>query len=263
MKLSLELTEKELNELNGNRENLKTLLISRVLYNESLDFEFSKGQEKEMWFLSENEIIKLYLDQNVEKRVTVLENDIIDEYNKNKEYFKEKNINFEDARNIIRGRLEEQSNFLLSENLVKNLVDEMTEDVTLSKEDLKFSHGDPGIIKLLIIIQLANKKAKETDFFEKNKEVIEVIKNNIRVNYYINLFVKANLNITEEELEKIYQDEKEKLNTLSKEEAMQVIFNQLATLKSDLIKREIANNAYSKYNLEEIVVKYLGSDENK
>lgn len=260
--LELAFNEKELKEINGNRELMRNVLISRALYNESLKVQFNEEQEKEMWFLAENEIMRLYMDQKIEKRIFVNENSIIESYNQNKERFEKEGISFAKAREIIENELIERQNFYLSEDLVKKLIDEMSDNISISKEDLKFSHGDPAILKTLILINLLNENASKTDFFEKNSEIIKTIKENVRLNYFIELQVRANLQITEEEINEIYKNEAEKLKNYSEEEAKQIIVNELIPLKAELIKNEIARIAYENNKISEIIDNYLGKEDN-
>lgn len=263
MKFELSLNDEELKELNGDRDKLINILISRALYNESLDISFSDTQKKEMWYLCENEIIKLFIEQTVKPRLAVTENDIIEAYNQNKEIFDKENVKFSQAREIIKQQLTAQVNYSLSEDLIKHLINEMDDKVSISKEDILFSHGNPDVLKTLIIINLIKENKKSQQFFESNKEIIDTIEKNVRVNYYIELKIRSGIEVTEEEVNNIYEKEKENeaLAKLNENEAKNVIANQLIQLKSNILRNKISQEAYEKYNLESIVEKYLGKEE--
>ena len=99
--MELKLSEKELKNLSKDENAIKLNLVSKALYNESLNFKFNEDDLKNIWFNEQNLILDLYMRKKVEPRVMVNENLVIEEYNNNKKIFEENNMNFEQARNYI------------------------------------------------------------------------------------------------------------------------------------------------------------------
>ena len=174
--MELKLSEKELTNLSKDENAIKLNLVSKALYNESLNFKFNEEDLKNIWFNEQNLILDLYMRKKVEPRVMVNENLVIEEYNNNKKIFEENNMNFEQARNYILERLTTQVNEGLFEDLVKKLMNEMGDNVSLSKEDILFTKGDPNLIKAILLISVLNENAKQDNFFNEFEEDIDLLK---------------------------------------------------------------------------------------
>ena len=188
--MELKLSEKELKNLSNDENAIRLNLISKALYNESLNFKFTEDDLKNIWFNEQNLILDLYMRKKVEPRVMVNENLVIEEYNNNKKLFEENNMNFEQARNYILERLTTQVNEGLFEDLVKKLMNEMGENVSLSKEDILFTKGDPNLIKAILLISVLNENAKKDNFFNDFEEDIDLLKKDARLNYYLNKLIE-------------------------------------------------------------------------
>ena len=87
--MELKLSEKELKNLSKDENAIKLNLVSKALYNESLNFKFNEEDLKNIWFNEQNLILDLYMRKKVEPRVMVNENLVIEEYNNNKKIFEE------------------------------------------------------------------------------------------------------------------------------------------------------------------------------
>ena len=87
--MELKLSEKELTNLSKDENAIKLNLVSKALYNESLNFKFNEEDLKNIWFNEQNLILDLYMRKKVEPRVMVNENLVIEEYNNNKKIFEE------------------------------------------------------------------------------------------------------------------------------------------------------------------------------
>ena len=85
--MELKLSEKELTNLSKDENAIKLNLVSKALYNESLNFKFNEEDLKNIWFNEQNLILDLYMRKKVEPRVMVNENLVIEEYNNNKKIF--------------------------------------------------------------------------------------------------------------------------------------------------------------------------------
>ena len=62
---------------------------------------------------------------------------------------------------------------------------------------------------------------------EQNKKDLEVIRDNVYINYYLDLEVRKNVKVTQEEVAEIYEKEKAKLGNVTPNSAYQQIANSL------------------------------------
>ncbi|WP_068267808.1 hypothetical protein [Caviibacter abscessus] len=245
--LSLELTEKELEQANYNPEAIKNILVSRAIYNESYNYEFTEEQLEEIKYIEQNEAVRLYMRKTVEPRLLVTETTIIDKYNENKSYFESQNISFSKAHDIIKNQLTQEINFGLEQDLVYNLVHNMEESVTLSKQDLVFTKGNPDLIKSILLQNLLKQEAIKNTFFEDNADELETIKKEIRLKYYADILCSKDVKITEEEVSKYYVDHTKDFENMD----IQYAYSQISTF---LFQTKVNENM-SKY-IKEITDKY-------
>ena len=258
--LTLEMTSDELKAVEYNEEAIKNILVSRAIYNESYNYEFNEKEAEEIKYLEKNEIIRLYMHKTVEPRVIVTENSIIDRYNKDKAYFDNQNIPFTKAHEIIKSQLNAEVNYGLEQDLVTNLVHNMADTVTLKKEDIIFSKGDPELIKTMVLFELLTIEANKIDFFNKYAKDIDILKKEVRIKYYVNHICSKDIKITEEQVSKFYVDHTNDFSGVD----IQVAYNNIASylFQQEMDKRtnEYILSISEKYHLDEEVKKYKKDD---
>ena len=259
--MELKLTKEELEKLEYNENSIRSNLISKALYNESLNYEFSEEDLKNIWFNEENLVLDLYMRKKVEPRVMVTEDSIIAEYNANKQIFEENKMNFEEARNYIINRLTNVVNEGLFEDLVKKLMNEMDESVSLSKEDVLFTKGDPNLIKAILLISVLNVNAKKDNFFEENKEEIELLRKDARLNYYYSRLVEQDAVVTNESvlnnMQEISKNNFELVKDMSQEDLYKQVGNAMLNQKIEEVRSKILTRIVEENNIEELVKGYL------
>lgn len=246
-KLNLTLSQQELQQMNYEKETVRNVLISRAIYNESLEYKFPIEEEKNIDFLYETEELRYFVRKEVESKLMINENQIIDEYNKNKEYFDTNKISFKDAREMIKVELTKQQCLVLEQDYVTDLVKNMKDEISISKEKILYSNGNAETLKQILINNLLFEAANKVDFFNTNKENIEIIKQEIRMNFFVRSINSIDVTVTEEEVVKFYSE-----NTKNYEGVeTSVAYNQIyANLREDKINKNI-----SKY-IEKIATKY-------
>lgn len=259
--MKVELTKDEIKELGKNEEIIRTNLLSRAIYAESLEYEFSKEELKELWFLTENNILGLYMQNKVQPRVMINEDRIAEVYKENKEYFDTNNINFENARNIILERLTEEQNQTLFFDLVEKLINEMGDNISLSKEDILYTKGNPNLIKSILLISVLRENAKKDGFLEEFKEKIELAEKDTKLNYYLNLYLSKKVVVTKEEvidkMQEIQKTNFEEVKSYSQEELYQSVGNLLVNEKANEIRNELFETLIKKYDIEKKVKEYI------
>ena len=254
--LSLELTKEELEEIKYNSDIIKNLLVSRAIYNESCNHEFTESEIEEIKYIEKNEAVKLYIRKAVEPRIVINENEIIDQYNLEKSFFESKNIQFAKAREIIKERLTNELNYGLEQDLIHNIVNNMEGSVTLSKKDILFSKGDPNIIKSILIQNLLNQEAIKKTFFEENKEELKTINKEIRLKYYVNILCSKDVIISDKEVSKYYVDNTKEFEGVDMQSAYSQISNYLYQLKVNENTSKFIESVIKKYNLDKEIEKY-------
>lgn len=255
--MKFEIKEEVLKNIKGNKDAILSILIAQGLYNDSLEYTFNEEDKKNIWYFSEVEIIKMYMRKIVKPRLLVTENSIIEKYNENKKYFDDNNILFKDAREMIKNQLTDEVNFGLEEDFVKKMISEMKENVEMTQEDIKYTKGNPEMIKVILLINLVTKHAGATDFYEVEKDNILDIKKNIRLNYYLNKISSENIEVTEEEINAVFENQKADVANLSVVEANNRIGQAIFEQKIAMAKNKYISGIIEKYNLEKELEKYM------
>ncbi len=255
--LDLKLNEKELEMVNYDKESIRNLLLSRAIYNESLEYEFTKEELKNLEFFEKSEALKLYMRKTVEPRVMVNENTIIEEYNKNKEFFEGQGISFKEAHDIIKNDLTNQVNYGLEQDLVKKLISDMEDSISLSKEDIQYTNGDPTLLKTVLLNTLLEKEATKIDFFNANKEELELINQEIRMNYYIRVINSKDVDVSTEAISKYYIDNTKEFENMDLQVAYNQIYNHLINEEVAKNTNKYAESVIEKYNINDLVEEHL------
>ena len=89
----------------------------------------------------------------------------------------------------------------------------MEDKVEITKKEILFSKGDAEVLKTLIVGKVIEKKMNDEKFEEQeqNQKDLEVIKDNVYINYYLDLEVRKNVKVNQEEIAEIYEKEKQNL----------------------------------------------------
>ncbi|WP_067141869.1 hypothetical protein [Oceanivirga salmonicida] len=255
--LKLELSEKELEAVKYNKESIRSLILSRAIYNESLEYDFTDEELRTMEFFQKTESLKLYIRKIVEPKVMVNENVIIDEYNRNKELFDGQKIEFKEAHDIIKRDLTNQMYYNLEQDFIKGLISEMDDNISLSKNDVLHTEGDPNLLKTVLINTLLENKLANTDFYDENKSDIELISQEIRMNYYVRVINSKNIEITNEEISKFYVDNSTEFENMDLQTAYNQIYNHLFNNIVTENTNQYVESIIEKYDINERVEKSL------
>jgi hypothetical protein len=255
--LTLELTEDELKAMKYNKEAITNLLVSRAIYNESYNYNFSETELRDLKYLEKNELIHFYMHKTVEPRVIVTENAIIDKYNENKEFFEKSKIPFSKAHDIIKNELNNEVNYGLEQDLVSSLVHNMEDTVTLKKEDIVFTKGDPNLIKTMLLFELLDKEAKKSDFYNKNANDIDILKKEVRLKFFVNVICSKDIVINEEKVSRYYVDNTKDFENMDMQEAYNRISSYLFQKELNEKTAKYLEDIKEKYNLDAEVKKYV------
>ena len=97
---------------------------------------------------------------------------------------------------------------------------------------------------------------EESNFEENNKDDIEIIKDNVYINYYLDLEVRKNVKVTQEEIAEIYENEKAKLGNVTPNSAYQQIANALLNNRAIEERNKLINKISEEYKIEEVAKEY-------
>ena len=140
----------------------------------------------------------------------------------------------------------------------------MGDSVEITKKELLFSKGNPEVIKTIIVGKIIGKKMADEKFEEQeqNKKDLEIIKDSVYINYYLDLKVKKNVKVTQEEITQIYENEKAKLGNVTPNSAYQQIANGLLNKKAIEERNNLINKIAEEYKVDEVAKEYTENEEN-
>jgi len=157
--------------------------------------------------------------------------------------------------------LNQQVAVLEAEELNK-LVEEMEDKLEISKKEILFSKGDSEVLKTLLVGKIISKKMADEKFEdqEQNKKDLEVIRDNVYINYYLDLEVRKNVKVTQEEVAEIYEKEKAKLGNVTPNSAYQQIANSLLNNRAIEERNNLINKIVEEYKVEEVAREYTEAE---
>ena len=130
-------------------------------------------------------------------------------------------------------------------------------EVEVSKEEILFSKGNPDVIKAIVIGKVIERKIKETDFEKKEEANIKIIESNVYINYYLDLQVRKNVVVTQQEVSDIYEAERGKLGNITPNDAYNQIANGLLNNKANGERLNVINKTAEEYKIEDLVKENL------
>ena len=251
------LTAEEKEELKGNEEGIRQVLINKAILDTAKKYEFAPEEKEEFDYHFKNEKAKFFIAKEIEGKISVNEDEVTRIYNENKAQFDAQNIGFSDAREIIQRDLLQQQLVVLEDEEINKLIQEMKKSVKVTKEEILFSKGNPDIIKGIVIGKIIERKMKETDFEKKEEENIKIIESNVYINFYLDLQVRKNVVVTQKEVADIYEAERGKLGNITPNDAYNQIANGLLNNKANEERMNIVNKISEEYKVEDLVKENL------
>ena len=95
---------------------------------------------------------------------------------------------------------------------------------------------------------------------EQNKKDLEVIRDNVYINYYLDLEVRKNVKVTQEEVAEIYENEKAKLGNVTPNSAYQQIANSLLNNRAVEERNNLINKIIEDYKIDEVAKEYAEAE---
>ena len=140
-------------------------------------------------------------------------------------------------------------------------MNEMGNNVTLSKEDVLFTKGDPNLIKAILLISVLNENAKQDNFFNDFNEEIELLKKDARLNYYLNKLIEEKAIVSKQEvidtMQEISKNNFEAVKNYSQEELFHNVGNTMLNQKVLEVRDEIINKIVVDFKIDDIVKEYV------
>ena len=132
----------------------------------------------------------------------------------------------------------------------------MEKDVVLTREDLQFTRGNSDVMKTFVINKVILENAKKNKFEIEEKDNLTLIENNVLLNYYADRSVKDKIRISQQEIEKIYNENKENFGQTPVDVAYNQIGNALVGEKATQLKQELSKEVAKEYNIDAKLAKY-------
>ena len=254
--IKLTLTDEEREGLDN--DGIKRILTNKAILDVAKGYEFSEEEKEEFDYFFTNEKHKFFVAKMIEDKISVNENDVTKLYTDNKANFDAQNIPFSQAREIIQRDLLNQQIATLEAEELNKLVEEMEDKVEITKKEILFSKGDAEVLKTLIVGKIISKKMADEKFEEQeqNKKDLEIIKDNVYVNYYLDLEVRKNVKVTQEEITEIYENEKAKLGNITPNSAYQQIASGLLNNRAIEERNNLVNKIIKDYKVDEVAKEY-------
>ena len=254
--IKLTLTDEEREGLDN--DGVKRVLTNKAVLDVAKGYEFSEEEKEEFDYFFTNEKHKFFVAKMIEDKISVNENDVTKLYTDNKANFDAQNIPFSQAREIIQRDLLNQQIATLEAEELNKLVEEMEDKLEITKKEILFSKGDAEVLKTLIVGKIISKKMADEKFEEQeqNKKDLEIIKNNVYVNYYLDLEVRKNVKVTQEEITEIYENEKAKLGNITPNSAYQQIASGLLNNRAIEERNNLVNKIIKDYKVDEVAKEY-------
>ena len=258
--IKLTLTDEEREGLDN--DGIKRILTNKAILDVAKGYEFSEEEKEEFNYFFTNEKHKFFVAKMIEDKISVNENDVTKLYTDNKANFDAQNIPFSQAREIIQRDLINQQVAALEAEELNKLVEGMEDKVEITKKEILFSKGDAEVLKTLIVGKVIEKKMNDEKFEEQeqNQKDLEVIKDNVYINYYLDLEVRKNVKVTQEEIAQIYENEKAKLGNVTPNSAYQQIANGLLNTRAIEERNKLVNKIIEDYKVDEVAKKYTEAE---
>jgi hypothetical protein len=130
--------------------------------------------------------------------------------------------------------------------------------ISLTDEEVKVANGNSNVVASLLVKKAILEEIKSSPFTNDEKKLIADAKENIEVEAFLNKLAQVNVVVTEEEVLKVYEENKGKFGTDDDvvnimPQIKQLIFNQ----KLGDEKTKLVNTFIAKYNLNDILKKYV------
>ena len=123
---------------------------------------------------------------------------------------------------------------------------------------------NPSNIRIFLdkVAKIISKKMADEKFEdqEQNKKDLEVIRDNVYINYYLDLEVRKNVKVTQEEVVEIYEKEKAKLGNVTPNSAYQQITNSLFNNRAIEERNNLINKIVEDYKVDEIAKEYAEAE---
>ena len=140
-------------------------------------------------------------------------------------------------------------------------MNEMGENVSLSKEDILFTKGDPNLIKAILLISVLNENAKKDNFFNDFEEDIDLLKKDARLNYYLNKLIEEKAVVSHKDvidtMQEISKNNFDAVKNYSQEELFQNVGNSMLNQKVLEVRDEIIKRIVDELKIDDLVKEYI------
>jgi|GEM_PF-3289306 len=139
-------------------------------------------------------------------------------------------------------------------------------EITLTKEEEEIANKNPNIIAQLLVKKAIQKEMANDPFTADEKKQIDLAKEEIEINAFLNKHsqevARKNTLVTDEEVLKVYEDNKDKFGTdINPETALpqlkQLIYNQKFNAVLNEARINLVNQFVEKHKLNDILKKYV------
>ena len=121
--------------------------------------------------------------------------------------------------------------------------------VTLDKQERELTNGDPNVAAQLLVRKAVLKEIQNAKLDEKEKFELQFVKDEAAIAYYLQRTVGNGMKVTDEQIEKVYKDNKDKLGGKELKDLRDQIRYAIVNQQQNEKLAEYYNNLVNKYKL--------------
>lgn len=121
--------------------------------------------------------------------------------------------------------------------------------VTLDKQERELTNGDPNVAAQLLVRKAVLKEIQNAKLDEKEKFELQFVKDEAAIAYYLQKTVGNGIKVTDEQIEKVYKDNKDKLGGKELKDLRDQIRYAIVNQQQNEKLAEYYNNLVNKYKL--------------
>lgn len=130
-------------------------------------------------------------------------------------------------------------------------------EVSLTEKELKEINGNPTTAAQMLVRKAILNEVKGEKYTEEEKKSIDIIKENVEIEYFLNKKAQEVVIIDNNEIAKLYENNKENFKNVSKEQALAYLKEQVFLHRMDAEKTKYINILITDYGLNKKITEYF------
>lgn len=133
----------------------------------------------------------------------------------------------------------------------------VVKNINLTEEELKETKDNPTMGAQVLVRKALLSEAEKEKYTDAEKKDLDFLKKNVEIEYFLNKKAGENINVSDAEVLKVYDQNKEKLKNVTKEQAIPYLKEQIFLSKREGEKTDYINAVIVDYNLNNKLLEYF------